>query len=134
MVDEATDSSNKEQLAIIIWRVDDDLTVFEDFLGLYHLTATDAESIVAAMKDVLLRLQIPLSKLHGQCYDGCSTMAGRKAGVAAVTQQEEGKAIFIHCYAHALNLSVSDTMKKFKVMKDSLDTCFELIKLIKWSP
>ena len=91
IVDEATDSSFKEQLTTIIRQVDDDLTVFENFLGLYHLTATDVESIVAAMKDVLLRLQIPLSRLRGQCYDGCSTMAGRKAGVAAMIQQEEEK-------------------------------------------
>ena len=77
MVDEATDSSNKEQLAIIIQWADDDLTVFEDFLGLYHLNAADAESIVAAMKDVLLQLQIHLSRHRGQCYDGFSNMAGR---------------------------------------------------------
>ena len=31
MVDGATDSSNKEQLAIIIRQVDDDLTLLEDF-------------------------------------------------------------------------------------------------------
>jgi len=34
MVDEATDVSNKEQLTIIIRWVDEDLNVFEDFLGL----------------------------------------------------------------------------------------------------
>ena len=134
MVDEATDVSNKEQLTIIIHWVDEYLNVFEDFLGLYHLMTTDAPSIVAAIKDVLLRLQVPFSKLRGQCYDGCSTMAGTKAGVAARIQQEEAKAIFTHCYGHALNLSVSDTIKRCKVMKDCLDTCFELIKLIKWSP
>ena len=93
MVDEATDVSNKEQLTIIIRWVDEDLNVFEDFLGLYHLMTTDAPSIVAAIKDVLLRLQVPFSKLRGQCYDGCSTMAGTKAGVAARIQQEEAKAI-----------------------------------------
>ena len=134
MVDEATDVSNKEQLTIIIRWVDEDLNVFEDFVGLYHLMTTDAASIVAAIKDVLLRLQIPFSKLRGQCYDGCSTMAGTKAGVAARIQQEEAKAIFTHCYGHALNLSVGDTIKRCKVMKDCLDTCFELIKLMKWSP
>ena len=134
MVDEATDISNKEQSTIVMRRVDDDLNVFEEFLGLYQLTETDAGSIVAAIKDVLLRLQIPTSKLRGQCYDGCGTMAGKKSGVATRIQQEEPRAIFTHCYGHALNLSVGDTIKSCKVMKNSLDTCFELIKLIKWSP
>ncbi len=134
MVDEANDISNKEQLTIIIRWVDEDFNVFEDFLGLYHLITTDAESIVAAIKDVLLRIQVPLSKLRGQCYDGCSTMTGTRAGVATRIQQDEPRAIFTHCYGHALNLSVSDTIKRCKVMKDCLDTCFEVIKLIKWSP
>ena len=65
MVDEATDVSNKEQLIIIIWCVDEDLNIFEEILGLYHFITTDAASIVATIKDVLLRLQVPFSKLRG---------------------------------------------------------------------
>ena len=55
----------------------------EEFLGLYCLSSIDAQSIVDAIKDAVLRFQISLEKLRGQCYDGCSTMAGAKAGVAA---------------------------------------------------
>ena len=55
----------------------------EEFLRLYCLSQIDAQSIVETMKDAFLRFQIPLAKLRGQCYDGCSTMAGLKAGVAA---------------------------------------------------
>jgi len=65
MVDEATDVSNKEQLTIIIRCMDEDLHVFEEILGLYHFITTDAASIVAAIKDVLLRLQVSFSKLQG---------------------------------------------------------------------
>lgn len=85
--------------------MDDDFSVFEDFLGLYHLTATDAEN--TAIKDVLLQLQVPLSKLRGQCYDGCGTMAGRKAGVATLIEQEEEAPFsnIVTC-SHALKLSV----------------------------
>ena len=50
----------------------------EEFLGLYCLSAIDAQSIVEAMKDAFVRFQIPLAKLRGHCYDGCSTMAGVK--------------------------------------------------------
>ena len=134
MVDEATDSSNKEQLTIVIRRVDEDLNAFEDFLGVYYLKKADASSIVAAIKDVMLRFQIPFNKLRGQCYDGCSTMSGSRTGVARQIQHEEPRAIFTHCYGHALNLSVSDTIKKCKLLKNCLDICFEIIKLIKWSP
>ena len=81
-----------------------------------------------------LRFQIPLAKLRGQCYDGCSTVTGAKAGVAAKIEEMEPRAVFTHCYGHALNLGVSDTIKQSPVMKDCLDTCFEVVKLIKFSP
>jgi hypothetical protein len=76
MVDETTDCSNKEQLTSIIRSVDENFEVSEDFLGMYHLLCTTASSIVSAITDILMRLQLPLTKARGQCYDGCSTMAG----------------------------------------------------------
>ena len=42
--------------------------------------------------------------------------------------------MFSHCYGLALNLGVSDTIKHPPAMKDCLDTCFEVVKLIKSSP
>lgn len=36
--------------------------------------------------------------------------------------------MFTHCYGHALNLGVGDTVKKANIMRDCLDTCYELIK------
>ena len=60
-------------------------------------------------------------------------MAGSKSGVAAKIQENEPRAVFTHCYGHALSLSVSDTVKRSSVMRDCLDTCYELVKLIKFS-
>ena len=62
-------------------------------------------------------------KLRGQCYDGCSTMARARTGVAVKIQEVEPRAVFTHCYGHALNLAVSDTITKLPRMKDCLDTC-----------
>lgn len=134
MVDETTDISNKEQLTLVVRWVDENFDVFEEFLGMYGLQATTADSIVSAITDALLRFQISINKVRGQCYDGCSTMAGARGGVAAKIQQMEPRAVFTHCYGHALNLGVSDTVKKSIIMKDCLDTCYELVKLIKFSP
>ncbi len=103
-------------------------------MGLYSLHSITAASIVSAILDALLRFEIPLSRIRGQCYDGCSTMAGAKSGVAVQIQEKAPKAVFTHCYGHALNLSVNDTIRQSTVMRDCLDTFFELIKLIKFSP
>ena len=89
MADETADVSNKEQLAIIIRWVSDSFDVFEEFLGMYSLNTTDADSIVSAITDVLLRFQISITKIRGQCYNGCNTMAGLKGGVAVKIQQKE---------------------------------------------
>lgn len=130
IVDKTADISNKEQLTLVVRWVDENFEVF----GMYSLQATTADSIVSAITDALLRFQISISKVWGQCYDGCSTMAGARGGVAAKIQQIEPRAVFTHCCGHSLNLGVSDTVKKSIIMKDCLDTCYELVKLIKFSP
>ena len=61
-------------------------------------------------------------------------MAGARAGVAVQIQEVEPRDVFTHCYDHALNLAVSDTITKLPRMKDCLDTCYEIVKLIKFSP
>ena len=61
-------------------------------------------------------------------------MSGSKRGVAAQIASEESRALFIHCFAHSLNLAVADTIKQSKVCSDALEVAFEVTKLIKFSP
>ncbi len=77
---------------------------------------------------------LSIEKLRGQCYDGASTMAGSRTGVAKRISELEPRAIFTHCYGHSLNLAACDTLKKSKVMKDALELTHEMSKLIKYSP
>jgi len=60
-------------------------------------------------------------------------MAGAKAGIAKKLLDEEPRAIYTHCYGHALNLACGDTIRNSKLMKDALDTTHEIVKLLKWS-
>ena len=39
-------------------------------------------------------------------------MCGSRNGVATQIASEEPRAVFIHCYGHALNLAAEDTVKK----------------------
>ena len=52
----------------------------------------------------------------------------------ALINDIESRAVFTHCYGHALNLAANDTLKQSKLMKDVLDTSWEITKLIKYSP
>jgi predicted DNA-binding protein YlxM (UPF0122 family) len=61
-------------------------------------------------------------------------MSGSQGGVAALIQREEPRAVYTRGYGHALNLACGDAIKNCELMKNALDTSYELIKLIKKSP
>ena len=61
-------------------------------------------------------------------------MSGPCGGVATKILQKEKRATYTHWYGHALNLACSDTIKKSKVMRNTLNTSYEIVKLIKKSP
>ena len=134
MVDETTDQSNKEQVVLVLRWVDEALDVHEEFIGLYATSSTTAESLVSIIKDTLLRMNLKIEHCRGQCYDGASAMSGAKKGVAKILTDVEPRAVYTHCYGHALNLGVSDCIKQCKVMKSALDVVVEISKLIKKSP
>lgn len=79
-------------------------------------------------------MNVSLSYYRSQCYDGASNMSGARTGVATRISSEEKRAIYVHCYAHALNLAVGTTLKQSKICSDSLDVALEISKLIKFSP
>ena len=106
----------------------------EEFIGLYHVESTQSSTLASTIHNVLQRVNMTITKLRGQCYDGASSMSGHKSGVAAVLQSEKPRAVYTHCYGHALSLACSDAMKNCKIMNDALDTSYELIKLVKKSP
>uniref|UniRef100_A0A8W8K1D5 DUF4371 domain-containing protein n=1 Tax=Magallana gigas TaxID=29159 RepID=A0A8W8K1D5_MAGGI len=106
MVDETTDQSNREQVVIVNRHVDSDLNVQEEFIGLCTVPSIDAATLTSVILDTLVRMNMSLSKCRGQCYDGASNMSGAKKGVAANITKQEPRAIYTHCYGHALNLAV----------------------------
>ncbi|XP_041374139.1 zinc finger MYM-type protein 1-like [Gigantopelta aegis] len=44
MADETTDQSNREQVVIVLRHVDSDITVYEEFIGLYMVPSIDAQT------------------------------------------------------------------------------------------
>ena len=135
MFDESRDVSKKEQAVFCVRCIDENLTPYEDFLGLYEMKKTDADSIVHIIKDSLLRFGFDKEKLCGQCYNGSSTMMGKKTGVSKQIKDDvHPLALSTHCYAHSLNLACGDWMKNSSVVSKSLATSYEITKLVKFSP
>ena len=125
MVDECVDISNREQLVLCFRYVDTEVVAHEDFNGLYECPNITANTIVAAIDDVLLQLNLSISKCRGQCYDGGRNMAGSKNGVKEQILEKEPQALFVHCYGHVLSLSVADTMKSIPLLSSVMDSTFE---------
>ena len=134
MCDESTDAANTSQMVVCLRWVDEELMAHDEYIGLKDMSDTSAQSIVKELKNVLLRMNLSIRRCRGQNYDGCSTMTGTKSGVVVQIKKEEARALYSHCYGHSLNLAVGDTMKSSKILKDTIDTTFELTKLVKKSP
>ncbi len=58
MADECTDIANKEQFAVCIRWVDESLTDHEVVIGVYNVGTIDADTLTAAICDVLLRMSL----------------------------------------------------------------------------
>ena len=65
---------------------------------------------------------------------GLSVLSGAKSGVVKRMCDIEPRAVYTHCYGHALNLACGDTIRQCKLMRDALDTTYEICKLVKKSP
>ena len=70
MFDEYSDSSNKEQLSFCIRTVVERLNVGQAFLGFYEINNIKSDTLVAAIKDILLCFYLPIETSRGQTYDG----------------------------------------------------------------
>jgi len=129
MVDETTDVSNQEQAVFCLRWVDHEFEVHEEFIGLHAIDSTDA-SHNCCDQNCAYSIAYTNNQIKGQCYDAAAAMAGTRSGVAKLVIAQEARAIYTHCYGHALNLACGDTIKKCKIMKDALDITHEITKLI----
>ncbi|XP_067934425.1 uncharacterized protein [Watersipora subatra] len=60
-------------------------------------------------------------------------MSGKNAGVSTKVLKVNPKAVYLHCYAHSLNLAVQDTTKQCTIIRDAMDIT-EITKLVKANP
>lgn len=126
LVDESSDCSRKEQMAVVLRFVDKDGVVKERFVGLVHVTDTSALSLKSAIDAFFAKHGLSLTQVRGQGYDGASNMSGKFNGLKSLILSENESAFYIHCFAHQLQLVVVAVAKKHEGVKDF----FELLALL----
>ena len=135
IADESRDISNKEQLTCVLrWISTTGLSVHEDFLGMYELEKTDAETITTSLKDILPRCNLTIDDCRWQTYDGAANMAGSRNGVAARISSENPRVLYIHCGNHTLDLALHDCVKESEIISEELKVVQDLAVFIRSSP
>ncbi|XP_023246981.1 zinc finger MYM-type protein 1-like [Copidosoma floridanum] len=130
-LDETSDVSRSEQVSICLRIVSDDLSAKKYFIGSFSTKNTSAETLFDLVKKILMRYDLPISKLRGQCYDGASNVSGKIFGLQSQIRQEEPQALFVHCNAHNPNLVVQDSVEKILFARKFIRTLKNLINFVR---
>lgn len=78
--------------------------VKERAIEIIHMKDSCAESLALFIMNKLSSQGLDLQMCIGQCFDGASVMRGNMSGVQAIIRQGVPYTVYIHCYAHRLNL------------------------------
>ena len=111
LADETKDCSKQEQLAIVLRYVDNKAVIHEHFITYVQATSLTAESLVKYISDTLSEFQLDSKCIVSQGYDGASVMSGKLSGVQKRLREIAPHAMYVHCYAHTLNLVLVDCVK-----------------------
>jgi hypothetical protein len=107
MADETSDVSSIFQMAVVFRYVLPDGTPVERFWAFLNPGGHDAVSLAATINEVLGKVLDKPEKLISQSYDRANVMSGQTGGVQTILQRLYKYAFYVHCYAHQLNLILS---------------------------
>ncbi|XP_022859117.1 zinc finger MYM-type protein 1-like [Olea europaea var. sylvestris] len=130
LVDESRDNSIKEQMAVVLRFVDKSGQVKERLLGIFHIADTCAQSLKDAIDAMFSTHGLSISSLRGQGYDGASNMSGEFNGLKALILRENPCAMYIHCFAHQLQLAVVSVAHRNVMLSDLFNMLAIIVNLV----
>mgnify|MGYP002804058553 CR=1 FL=1 len=133
IMDETSDISRTEQVSICLRHVLDGKTL-ETFLGFFSTVSTEGEILFERVKKVITEHGLKMHDIVGECFDGASNMSGARKGVAARVKECSPRGVYVHCYAHVLNLALQDTMSDVEPLRNALGTLQSLYNFLEGSP
>ncbi|WAR08290.1 ZMYM1-like protein [Mya arenaria] len=134
LADESSDESHREQFAILV-RIKGESGALEDyFLGITHVKKQDAESLMSAIEDFLLRKGLDIRKALFVGFDGCNTMSEENKGLQRRFRHVVPHQIYINCRNHKLALCVIHLIKEYPAIEDVDNLLLSIWKLFHYSP
>ncbi|XP_042388051.1 zinc finger MYM-type protein 1-like [Zingiber officinale] len=106
LFDEARDCSVKEQMTVVIRYVNKHGEVIERFMTIVYVATTTTACLKEAIDSLFAKYGLLVARLRGQGYDGASNMSGEFNGLKSLIMKENLYALYVHCFAHQLQLVV----------------------------
>ncbi|XP_033278071.1 zinc finger MYM-type protein 1 isoform X3 [Orcinus orca] len=131
--DETTDSATKGQFSICVrypQKTSKAILIKERFLGFIDVEEMTGTNLHRSIKTYLQQIGVDLDKIRGQAYDSTSNWRGKFNKIAAEFKKEEPRALYLHCYAHFLDLAVIRFCKEVKELRSALNTLSSLFNTI----
>lgn len=111
LADETSDVGHHEQISIIIRYFDEEKNrPIETLVSLQRLKSTTAQDIFNSLCSVLDLMNKHWEDVLSVCFDGASTMSGHLNGVQSKCKEKNNSIMYVHCYAHCLNLVLVDSI------------------------
>lgn len=112
--DGTQDLSKLEASCLLIRYIENDANgrprPVERLVGLFTTGSTTGETLCDKILSHLENVDIPVSHIVGQSYDGAGNMAGKFKGLQAKVKEIQPKALYVWCSAHRLNLVIESVV------------------------
>lgn len=120
IADECRDTGRMEQLSLCLrFASGQDNCIKERFVGFTDVHELDAFSLTGEIMRKIGELGLESEQCVSQCYDGASVMSGHLAGVQVIVQRTlSHECVYVHCYAHRLNLVLVNTAQGSNEVND----------------
>lgn len=116
ILDECTDSNGISQMAIV-FRYSFNGIVYEHFVGFLNVSENrTSHGLFEVVNQIIEEYNIQ-NKLCAQTYDGAAVMSGEINGLQRLIKNVCPNAVFVHCYAHCLNLILQKSIQSISVFK-----------------
>ncbi|CAF2038780.1 unnamed protein product [Rotaria magnacalcarata] len=110
LLDETSDIICLSQLSTVVRYVNKHGEICERFIKFNDVSNDRSAGAISDLSVRQLNLLGCLKKLVAQTYDGAAVMGSNLNGVQTKIREQVPEAIFVHCYAHKLNLVLSQAV------------------------
>ncbi|KAL9680393.1 hypothetical protein QQ045_018272 [Rhodiola kirilowii] len=130
LVDESSDVSYKEKMAVILRFVDKCGIIKKRFIGVIHVKDTWSMSLKSAVDSLFSEYGLRLKRVRQRVHDGASNIKGEFNGLRALISQENSLAYYVHYFAHQLLLVVVAISKKHFEVGDFFEKLSLLLNVV----